>query len=167
MKRLKLLTATALTTMPVAFDNTATAAPKKAERVAPALTSAAKIAMPERKSKRGSETLYPFDSLTEVGMAFGVKNKTAANLTSIVSNANRKAKVNETDGAGNTVYHTKKATDQSGNPIDVPDTSKPKQIETKKFFAFDVTAEYKKANADAFKKDGPFEGATALVFREK
>lgn len=159
MKRLNLLTASALTALPIAFEN-------KPARVEPALTGIGKITMPTRVSKRGSETKYPFDSLTEVGTAFGVKNKTAANLTSIVSNANRKAQIDKRDEAGNVVYHTKKLSDGAGGVTEVPDTSKPVKIATKKFFAFDVTEEYKKANADAFKKGGDFEGATALVFRE-
>lgn len=69
--------------------------PKKpqATRVAPTLTpvtDASKVAMPVRESTRGSKTIYPFDSLTAVGMSFGCLNKKAESLTSIISNQNRK-----------------------------------------------------------------------------
>lgn len=158
--------ALAVSAMPRAFDNAA-AAKTAAPRVEPVLTGAAKITMPTRTSKRGSESKYPFDSLTEVGMAFGVKNKTAAQLSSIVSNANRKHLAEVKDATGNTVYETKVIKGADGTETNVPDTSKPKTEATKHFFAFDVDADYRKANADAFKKDGAFEGATVLVFRDK
>lgn len=150
--------------MPRAFDNTA--ATPKAARVEPAFTSASKITLPTRTNRRGSESKYPFDSLTEAGMAFGVKNKNAQSLSSIISNANRKNMTPKTDEAGNALYETKELAGQDGTKTVVPDTSKPKMVATKKFFAFDVTPEYKKANVDMFKKDAPFEGATTLVFRE-
>lgn len=146
---------------------TTEAAKAKAERIEPVLTGAGKITLPTRTSKRGSESKYPFASLTEVGMAFGVKNKTAANLSSIVSNANRKHQVPVTDENGNAVYDTKEIRGADGTVTNVPDTSKPKMQAGKRFFAFDVTPEYRKANAEAFAKGGTFEGASALVFREQ
>lgn len=169
----KLMINTALSTaalaMPRAFANdpaAGTATPRSnAPRVEPQLTAVASITMPTRSSKRGSVSIYPFANLTTVGQAFGVKNKTAAQLSSIVSNANRKALVPVTDENG-PVYDTKEISGADGTKTVVPDTSKPKMTASKHFFAFDVTAEYKKANAEAFKKDGPFEGATALVFRD-
>jgi hypothetical protein len=156
-----LLACAAATVTARAFDN-ATAAPKTA-RVEPALTGVFKIDMPERKNRRGSTSIYSFDSLTEVGMAFGVKNKDAASLSSVVSNANKKARIDETDGAGNVVYETKTLTDPStGNKTDVPDTTKPRKIATKEFFAVDVDAAMKKKIAGT-----PLEGSKALVFRSK
>jgi len=166
------LTIAALSTaaMPRAFASAPPAADAntpKAPRVEPVLTAAAKIALPVRTSKRGSESKYSFDSLTEVGMAFGVKNKTATQLSSIVSNANRKALMPETDDGGNALYETKELTGADGTKTVVPDTNKPKMTATKHFFAFDVTDEYRKANKDAFAKGGAFEGVTTLVFRDK
>jgi len=163
--------ALAITAMPRAFASEAPAAATtatKAPRVEPVLTSVAKIALPVRENKRGSESKYSFDALTEVGTAFGVKNKTAAQLSSIVSNANRKARTPELDANGQAMYATKEITGPDGvTKMTVPDTDKPKTVETKHFFAFDVTDEYRKANKDAFAKGGAFEGVNTLVFRDK
>jgi hypothetical protein len=160
----KIFLSSAMTAMPLAFANVAGAA--KVERVDPELAGTGKLALPERKSKRGSESKYPFASLTEIGMAFGVKNKTAAQLSSIVSNANRKALIAKTDANGGTVYKTKEVTDAAGNKTVVP-TTEPEMIATAHFFAFDITDDYRTANKAAFAKGGPFEGAAVLVFRDK
>jgi len=160
MKRSILLACAAATVTARAFDN-ATAAPKAA-RVEPSLTGVFKIDMPERKNRRGSTSIYSFDSLTEVGMAFGVKNKDAASLSSVVSNANKKARIDETDANGNVVYETKTLTGGDGTKTDVPDTTKPRKIATKEFFAVDVDAAMKKKIAGT-----PLEGSKALVFRSK
>lgn len=47
------------------------------------------VTMPERAANRGSKSLYPFETL-RVGQSFGVLNKSAKQLSSIVSNQNRK-----------------------------------------------------------------------------
>lgn len=156
--------ASSLVAMPRAFDN-ATAKPAAA-RVEPQLTGVAALSLPTRVNKRGSETKYPFESLDAVGKAFGVKNKSAAQLSSIVSNANRKNTEVIKDEAGNVVYQTKEISGPDGSKVSVPDTSKPKTKPVKKFFAYDVTPEYKAANKEAFAKGGNFEGAITLVFRE-
>ena len=145
----------------------ATAETKGGKRVEPLLTGIASIPMPTKTSKRGSVSLYPFDSLAEVGQAFGVKNKTALQLSSIISNANRKNSTEERDAAGNVVYETKDLTAPDGTVTKVPDTTKPKMVAVKHFFAFDVSDEYRKANKEAFAKGGTFEGVTTLVFRDK
>ena len=164
--RKTILTASAaaltLAANPRAFDNAGAAAKPATPRVEPVLTGAFKIDMPERQSKRGSESKYPFDTLTEIGQAFGVKNKTASQLSSIVSNANRKALVEVKDAAGNTLYETKELTGADGTKTVVPDTSKPKTEATKHFFAHDVDAAMK-----AKIKGTPLEGSTVLVFRDK
>ena len=131
-------------------------------RVEPVVTAIATPVMPERSNKRGSVSLYPFDSLTAVGQAFGVKNKTAANLASIVSNANRKAMVQETDASGAKVFDTKEIADEAGNKTTVPDTSKPKMVASKHFFAHDVDVAYAKTL-----KGTPLEGSSVLIFRDK
>lgn len=131
-------------------------------RVAPVVTGTFKIDLPKRATKRGSESSYPFDTLTEAGMAFGLKDKTAKNLSSIISNANRKGQIDKTDEAGNVVYATKTITSPDGaTPMTVPDTSKPERVAVKKFYAVDV-------NADLAKKlkGTPLEGSAVLVYRE-
>ncbi len=158
------IAAVALAADPRAFANPAG---NTAKRVEPVLTGIAAIPLPERASKRGSISLYPFDTLANVGEAFGVTNKTAAQLSSIVSNANRKAMVPETDAAGNAVYNTKELVGADGSKTTVPDSNNPKMKAGKHFFAFDVTPEYRDANKASFAKGATFEGATVLVFRDK
>lgn len=153
----KTLTAALIgTTALSAFANTAAA------RVDPQLTGAAKLAIPERVSKRGSESKYPFASLTEIGMAFGVKNKKASQLSSIVSNANRKNVVAVKDEAGNAVFNTKTVKDAAGNDIQVPDAASPKTEIKAHFIAYDVTPELAKSL-----KGTPLEGASAIVQRDQ
>lgn len=105
---------------------------------APVITGSAKINVPDRPVKRGNPSLYPFDTLTEPGMAFGVKGKTAKQLGSIVSNANRK-------------HRSKSVVD--GKEI---------VTEHQKFFAFEPTAEQAKEY-----KGTKLEGASVVVVREK
>lgn len=153
-----------------AFDNTAaapaaetTATKTSAPRVEPDLAGVGfKLpTLPEKSSKRGSQSLYPFDKLA-VGEAFGVKNKTAANLSSIVSNANRKNTRELKDAEGNTVYETKVLKGADGSETTVPDTSKPKREAVKHFYAIDVDGDMKKQI-----KGTPLEGSTVLVCRDK
>lgn len=142
----------------VAFANTETA-----KRIDPVFTGVGvKLAvMPVKATKRGSATLYPFDKIA-VGEAFGVNNKTAANLSSIVSNANRKNTKPVLDGNGNPTFGTKELSGEGGIKTLVPDTSKPKREAVKHFYALDVTTEIK-----ATIKGTALEGSTALVFRDK
>jgi hypothetical protein len=165
MRKIALLTAaSAIASMPRAFDN-ATAAPKRA---APVITGVASgLVMPQRQSKRGSESLFPFDSLTEIGMAFGVKDRDAKSLSSIISNANRKAREPKRDATGAVVYKTTELKDANGSVVGTTPTTEPEMVATKHFFAVDVTREYREANKDAFAKGGAFEGATVLVFRDE
>lgn len=134
----------------------------KADRVDPVLTGAFKIEPPAKTSRRGSTTKYPFDTLTEVGMAFGVKNKTAKALGSVISNANKRNSVVKRDENNNVVYKTKALKAADGSTTNVPDTSKPETIPTKHFYAVDVSAEYAKTLEGT-----PLVGSTVLVFRDK
>lgn len=130
----------------------------KANRIDPVITVTTKaVAMPVKSSKRGSTSVYPFDQLTEVGMSFGVKNKTAAQLSSIVSNANKRALKQATDEAGKPVFKTKDATAADGSVVQVP-TTEPVMIATAHFFAVDIDKSAKPADPD---------GANARVFRDK
>lgn len=151
-------TANLFAVMPSAFDNAAAAT---AKRVEPALTAVATgIDLPVRTTKRGSTSLYPFADL-EIGACFGVKNKTAKQLASIVSNANKKAMVQETDANG-PVFNTKEITGADGTKSVVADRASPKMVATRHYFAFDVDKDYK-----AKIKGTALEGSTVLVFRDK
>lgn len=114
-------------------------------RVAPVVSQAIKIDLPVRERRRGSNSMYSFDLLTEAGMAFGVKGKKAKNLSSVISNANRKYTHQERDASGNPVFEMKPMTGADGSTIMVPDTEKPKMIVERKFRAVDVDAELAKA----------------------
>lgn len=126
-------------------------------RVEPVLTAVTTaVPMPTRESKRGSKSSYPFDSLTAVGASFGVKNKTAKQMASIVSNANRKAPQEpKRDAAGNIVYKTAEMKDANGTVIGRAPTQEPETVATRHYFAVDVDA-----------KDDP-DGASVRVFRDK
>jgi len=130
--------APANTETPVAATDEATKA-----RVAPVLVGEIRtdVPIPETTSKRGSKSSYPFDSLTVVGASFAVANKSAKDLSAIVSAVNRKNMVVKTDPATNMpVKRTIKGVL----------TDKNEMTPTKAFKAFDVT-------------DEP--GVTARVFR--
>lgn len=133
-------------------------------RVEPVLTGATDaIPMPTRKVARGSKTLYPFDSLTAVGMSFGVKNRTAKQLSSVLSNANRKAMVNKVDEAGNTVFKTKELKAADGS-ITLAPTTELEKVAGAHYFAVDVI---NGKIGDTAIKGTALEGSTAVVFRDK
>jgi len=147
--------------IPVAF---ASAPPAAKPRIEPQLTAVVSgIAMPKRESKRGSTSIFPFDTLTNVGDAFGVKNRDAKSLSSIISNANRKGMVNKTDDAGNVIYKTIEMKNAEGVVVGRSPTTEPEKVAGKRFAAFDVAK-----NGDLFKaiKGTELDGSTVLVFRE-
>lgn len=124
-------------------------------RVAPQVTPATSaVPMPERNANRGSKTSYPFESLTERGMSFGVKNKTAKQLASIISNQNKKPGPIKRNADGSIVYKTSPMTAQDGTVTNIP-TNDPETLPGKKYFAVDTDA----------KKDP--EGANVRVFRQE
>lgn len=121
------------------------------------------LTMPTRSSKRGSTSIFPFDTLANVGDAFGVKNRDAKSMSSVISNANRKNMVNKTDANGNVVYKTTELKDANGTVIGHQPTTEPEKVAGKRFAAFDV-----KGNKEltAAIKGTPLEGSSVLVFRE-
>lgn len=157
-----ILASTALTTAITAFASAPEgAATPKADKIAPIIGGIASIALSRPTGAgRGSKSLYPFDTL-EVGSAFAVMNKDARGMSSIVSNQNRKHRAPVLNADGTPQYETTGASDGNGGTIQVPDTSKPKTTQTKKFFAVDVDAELAKQI-----KDTPLKGAKTLVYRE-
>ena len=136
----------------VAATPTPATAPKT--RIAPELTEiSSAVEMPKKTSNRGSKSLYPFEKL-EVGQSFGVTNKTAAGMASIISNQNRKNREEKVDDAGNTVFETKELKGQDGTITNVP-TDKPVIVVNKHFFA-----------SDCDPKTDP-DNASVRVFRDK
>lgn len=135
----------------------ATAPAKKtnAVRVAPELTGVSKtVPMPVRASTRGSKTIYPFEALTEIGMSFGVKNKTAEQLTSIISNQNRKLGAVKKNADGSPVFKMQDMKDASGAVVGQVPTTEHDHEPQKHFFAVNVD-----------KRKDP-EGASVRVFRD-
>jgi hypothetical protein len=133
-----------------------------ATRVEPILTAVGStIPMPARNKARGSKSIYPFDSLAAVGNYFGVKNRSAKQLSSILSNANRKALVNKTDETGAVVFKTKELAGPDG-PTTVP-TTEPEKVAGKHFYAVDVIGG---KVGDTPVKGTDLEGCMAVVFRD-
>lgn len=120
-------------TAPVAATETA-----KAARVAPEITPAKMVTLPPRKAPRGSKSAYPFDTLTEVGMSFGVKNKTRNNMNSIVHNANKAHLTDKLDDTGAKVFKTTKSVDPTTNVTTMVPTTETEKVATKRFYAVDV-----------------------------
>ena len=81
----------------------------------------ADIAIPANagKSNRGGRSLYPFDSL-EVGQSFGVSNKNAKQLASLVSAANKRHQVDKIGEDGKPVYKTQDVKQADGSISKVP-----------------------------------------------
>lgn len=117
-----------------------TTAPRttNAPRVAPELSAIrSDVPMPIRASNRGSKTNYPFGQL-EVGQSFGVKNKTAEQMASIISNQNRKPGSPKLDANGAVIYKTNPLLDANGAKIGETPTTEPVLNEAKHFFAVNV-----------------------------
>lgn len=113
------------------------------------------VQMPVKVSNRGSTSQYPFAALTAVGMSFGVKNRTRKNMTSIVSNANRKApQVPKLDANNNPVFKTQEVKDAAGNVTKIP-TQEPETVGAVHYVAVEVDP-----------KTDP-DGASVRVFRDR
>lgn len=136
--------ATKTASAPAAAANTAATTAKRpgapsGPRVAPVTSAAVKIDLPIPERRGGNRSLYPFESLTEAGMAFGIKGKPAKNLSSVINNANKKFLIQERDENGTPVFETKTVPQADGSILTVPDTAKPKMTAARKFRAVDVT----------------------------
>lgn len=129
-------------------------------RVAPVTSVAVAIDLPIPERRGGNKSSYPFESLTEKGMVFGVKGKPAKNLSSVINNANKKYLVQERDAAGMPLFETKTVPQADGTVLTVPDTDKPKMTAERKFRAVDVTADIAKNL-----KGTPLEGFETLIQR--
>lgn len=129
-------------------------------RVAPVTSAAVHIDLPIIERRGGNRSSYPFDSLTAVGMAFGVKGKPAKNLSSVINNVNKKFLVQLRDENGIPQFETKSVGGADGSVMTVPDTEKPKMVAERKFRAVDVTPDIA-ANL----KGTPLEGFETLIQR--
>lgn len=135
-----------------------------AERVAPQIGEIISgITLPEqpRRGGRGTPSVYPFDSLTEVGQFFPVMNKDKRAMSSVVSNQNKKHKVQATDAGGQPLYQMNEMKAADGSTTQVPDTSKPIMTFNKKFEVREVTPEVAKL------LKGKADGAKVLIVRTK
>lgn len=117
---------------PPAAAAPAAAKKKPAERVAPEIAGIDKgIPLPAAaKSNRGSKSAYEFDAL-EVGDSIAILNKTAKQISSIVSNQNRKDSNQRpalnADGSQKMKIEQREIKDAAGNvvgkqPVNVPET---------------------------------------------
>jgi hypothetical protein len=154
MRKIALMHTAAM--LAVGFANKAAA-----ERTAPELTEVLNLALPERAPRRaGSVSVYPFDSLTEVGQWFGVKNKDKRAMSSVISNQNKKYRVQAKDENGQPMFKMNAMKGPDGSVTEVADTSKPIYTHTKKFEAREVDAETAKVL-----KGTKAEGSKVLVVR--
>lgn len=113
------------------------------ERVAPVISEIdSDVPLPAQKSRGNSS--YPFDSLAAPGQSFHVANKTAKQLSSIVSAANRKRAVEKRDVNGAIVMKTVKIKDADGKTIGTQPGDKPEMVNTVVFEAVDVGADDKR-----------------------
>lgn len=98
----------------------------------------AAVPVPENIGRRGAGAsgLYPFDAL-EVGQSFGVINKTAKQIASAVSAANKRFRVNKTDANGATVFKTQDVKQADGTVIKQP-TLDPETVPGRVFVSADV-----------------------------
>lgn len=125
----------------------------KADRVKPQLTAVlAGLPMPKATvavNKVGAQTLYNFDGLVNVGDSFGIMNKTANDIASTITGANKRYKVQAKNDDGSPKFTTAEPTaikDAAGNPVldaaGAPVMTKPEpepvMIDGKKFKAFDI-----------------------------
>lgn len=115
------------------------------------VTFSAPIEVPARKKPRGPGSAFPFDGLA-VGGAFGVAERTAKSLQTIIGNQNRKHLIDKLDANGSIVYETQELTGADGSKTIVP-TTKAVKVASKRFYAVDVDA-------------AKYEGASVLIVRE-
>jgi hypothetical protein len=135
-----------------------------APKPAPVIGEISAAPLPQVTRARGGKaaSIWPFDKLEapqkdEAGnivaaFSFPVTGKTKREMSTIVSNANRKNRVPKTDANGATVYKTKELKDAAGNVTNVP-TNEPELVAAKHFVVYEVKPE----------DNG---GATLRVFRD-
>lgn len=88
------------------------------------------------RSTRGSRSLYPFDDLEVLG-SFGVLNKTAKQMASTVSGANKRHMVDAIDAAGNKIFKTQDVKQPDGTIVKQP-TLETEKVPGRVFVVMDV-----------------------------
>lgn len=134
-----------MATKAAAKTTTEPAAAAPTGRTKPTITSVVNIALPERKTARGSATVYPFNSLTEVGQMFGITDRDKKSVQSVVSNQNRKYKTPAKNDDGTVIMNGEK----------------PRMTYTTHYEVIEVDA----GIAEAI-KDTPLAGSKVLVRRD-
>lgn len=96
------------------------------------------VPMPENIGKRANSGrgVYDFDSL-EVGQSFGVTNKTAKQIASAVSAANKRFRTNKLDANGAVIYKTQEVKHADGTVTKQP-TLDPETVPGRVFVSADV-----------------------------
>lgn len=135
-----------MATKAAAKTTTEPAAAAPTGRTKPTITSVVNITLPERKTARGSATVYPFNSLTEIGQMFGITDRDKKSVQSVVSNQNRKYKTQAKNEDGTVILN---------------DQGKPRMTYTTHYEVIEVDA----GIAEAI-KDTPLAGSKVLVRRD-
>jgi hypothetical protein len=166
-----LLAASSLATMPQAFANPKGGKPAdeapaptpeattSQDRAAPIVTAPEFLAFPVKpKSNRGGKPSYDFDVLeapktdgagNTLYASFAVTNKTAKQLRSVVSAANKRQLRDASNPDGTPKFKMNTLTDASGNKVSVP-TQEREQEHAKYFRVYDVDGV-----ARVFRTDNP------------
>lgn len=121
--------------------------PKTEPKIKTTVTATGTIDIPTKKTNRGGASIYPFDSLTTIGMSFGVTGRDIRSVRSAVSAQNRKFKTPMKSADGNLVMK--------------PDGSGPKTTYTTHFETIEVDADIAAAV-----KGSHLEGASVIVRRD-
>lgn len=111
----------------------------KEPRIPPVLTKISDaVPMPENIGKRGrgGNSIYPFEKL-EVGLSFGIANKTAKAIASVINGANKRFEVDAVDAAGNAVFKTQEVKQADGS-VTVIQTLEREKMPGRVFIAADV-----------------------------
>jgi hypothetical protein len=136
------------------------------DRATPIITAPTFLALPVKpKTNRGSKSVYNFESLEapktdDAGNTlyanFAVMNKTAKQLRSVVSAANKKQLQPASNPDGSPKFKMQTLKDAAGNPIAVP-TQEREQEHAKYFRVYDVdpSTDPDGASARVFRTDNP------------
>ena len=119
---------------PAATSTTATRTYEAAKLTA--ISAAVPIPANAGKSNRGARSLYPFDDL-DIGQSFGIQNKTAKQMASTVSGANKRHMVDAKDAEGNIIFKTQTVKQPDGTEVKVA-TLEPEKVAGRTFVVMDV-----------------------------
>lgn len=132
-------------TLPVTAPVTATTGPKRVPPVIGAIRTDIPIPAKSIVTGRTGMSLYPFDKL-EIGQSFGV-NKTAKEIASTVSSANKRNRIERKDANGVTVMVKTDIKDANGVVTSTVNT--PEMVPAKMFAVYAVDPKTDPDNATA------------------